>query len=246
MMRDQLFQHSPANAYLRLDPRTKLLLLLIISTIMISGEIKGAAVYARLALAAIPFLLLLSGGRKKAAAVYAAFFAAAWFAEAFLVYSTKGIANIVIVMLSGLVSRFVPCVVMGYYTMSTTRVSEFLAAMEKMHVPRSITIPLSVMFRFFPTIAEESRSIGDAMKMRGIGIRSIAKNPAAVLECRLVPLLVSVVKIGDELSAAALTRGLGGPARRTNVCMIGFCAWDAALALIAVLAAAFYFVSRGG
>jgi energy-coupling factor transport system permease protein len=44
----------------------------------------------------------------------------------------------------------VPCVVMGYYTMSTTRVSEFIAAMGKMRVPRSITIPMSVMFRFFP------------------------------------------------------------------------------------------------
>jgi energy-coupling factor transport system permease protein len=148
-------------------------------------------------------------------------------------------------MLSGLVSRFVPCIVMGYYTMSTTRVSEFIAAMEKMCVPQSITIPMSVMFRFFPTIAEESRSIGDAMKMRGIGIRSFAKNPAAVLEYRLVPLLMSVVKIGDELSAAALTRGLGGPAKRTNVCSIGFSAWDAGFILAAVLTATFYFALRG-
>ena len=32
-----------------------------------------------------------------------------------------------------------------------------------------------------------------------------------MVEYRLVPLMVSVVKIGDELSAAALTRGLGAP-----------------------------------
>ena len=37
------------------------------------------------------------------------------------------------------------------------------------------------------------------------------KNPFLMLEYRLVPLMVSVVKIGDELSAAALTRGLGAP-----------------------------------
>ena len=32
-----------------------------------------------------------------------------------------------------------------------------------------------------------------------------------MLEYRLVPLMVSVVKIGDELSAAALTRGAWSP-----------------------------------
>lgn len=44
----------------------------------------------------------------------------------------------------------------------------------------------------------------------------------AEMEYRLIPLMVSVIKIGDELSAAALTRGLGAPVRRTNVCEIGF------------------------
>ena len=43
-----------------------------------------------------------------------------------------------------------------------------------------------------------------------------------MIEYRLIPLMVSVVKIGDELSAAALTRGLGAPVRQTNVCEIGF------------------------
>lgn len=52
-----------------------------------------------------------------------------------------------------------------------------------------------------------------------------------MVEYRLVPLMVSVVKIGDELSAAALTRGLGAPVKRTNVCQIGFHVQD----LIAIL-----------
>lgn len=48
------------------------------------------------------------------------------------------------------------------------------------------------------------------------------ENPFLMIEYRLIPLMVSVVKIGDELSAAALTRGLGAPVRRTNVCELGF------------------------
>lgn len=47
-----------------------------------------------------------------------------------------------------------------------TTVSEFIAAMEKMHISQKVTIPLAVMFRLFPTIVEESNSISKAMAMR--------------------------------------------------------------------------------
>lgn len=239
-MEPQLFQNDSVNTYVKLDPRTKLFLMLVISTIMISGEISGYAVYVHLVLASVPFVLLLTCRRMKAAVFYAGFFAAAWYAEAFLVYNTTGILNIIIVMLSALVTRFIPCVVMGYYLMKTTRVSEFMAAMERMHVTQKIVIPMSVMFRFFPTVAEESRSINDAMRMRGVGIGSIGNNPSALLEYRMVPLMMSVVKIGDELSASALTRGLGGPVKRTNICKIGFGVLDVFLASLATAAIAVY------
>ena len=39
-------------------------------------------------------------------------------------------------------------------------------------------------------------------------------------------MMICCVKIGEELSAAALTRGLGGPVKRTNICKIGFHAQD--------------------
>ena len=107
--------------------------------------------------------------------------------------------------------------------------SEFIGAMERMHITEKIVIPMSVIFRFFPTISEEYQAIRDAMKMRGI--RSGGRHPLLMVEYRLVPLMVSVVKIGDELSAAALTRGLGAPVKRTNVCQIGFHVQD----LIAIL-----------
>ena len=100
---------------------------------------------------------------------------------------------------------------------------------------------MSVIFRFFPTISEEYQAIRDAMKMRGI--RFGGKNPFLMLEYRLVPLMVSVVKIGDELSAAALTRGLGAPVKRTNVCQIGFHVQDLIAILFCVICFALFFVS---
>ena len=239
-MEVKLFQSGATHTRLKLDPRTKLFMMLVISTVMISGSIEGSAVYPRFVLACVPFVLLLTGRRIKAAVFYAVTFALAEYAEVFLVYSTTGILNVVAVMLSGVVTRFIPCVVMGYYLMATTRVSEFMAAMERMHVSQKFVIPLSVMFRFFPTVAEESRSINDAMRMRGVGVGTAGGSPMALLEYRMVPLLMSVVKIGDELSASALTRGLGGPDKRTNVCRIGFGLWDAVFAAIVLGAVASY------
>lgn len=58
-------------------------------------------------------------------------------------------------------------IMMGYITVKTTTVSEFVAAMKKLHLPEQIIIPMSVIFRFFPTVVEEYNAIGDAMKMRG-------------------------------------------------------------------------------
>lgn len=136
----------------------------------------------------------------------------AWKAERFF--------NFLVLATAGILSQFIPGLMMGYYTVTTTTVSEFVAAMERMHMPKQIVIPLSVMFRFFPTVGEEASSISDAMRMRGISFGG--NHPGKMLEYRLIPLMTCSVKIGDELSAAALTRGLGADVKRTNICKIGF------------------------
>ena len=65
-----------------------------------------------------------------------------------------------------------------------------------------------------------------------------------MIEYRLVPLMVSVVKIGDELSAAALTRGLGAPVKRTNICKIGFHVQDIVIILLFLLCFTLFFLQR--
>ena len=102
------------------------------------------------------------------------------------------------------------------------QVSEFVAAMERMHVPQKIVIPVSVVFRFFPTVREEYAAIRDAMKMRGI---TTLRSPMKMLEYRIVPLMMSVAKIGEELSAAALTRGLGAPRSARIFVKLGLGRW---------------------
>ena len=87
-------------------------------------------------------------------------------------------------------------------------------------MPRTITIPMSVMFRLFPTIGAEWKSIRRAMGMRGISLGGV--RAGLLLEYQMVPMMTSSIRIGEELSASALTRGLGAPVKRTNICRIGF------------------------
>ena len=146
------------------------------------------------------------------------------------------IGTIIISLLAQFGTRWFPSAMMGYYLLSTTKVSEFVLAMQRMHIPEAFIIPFSVMFRFFPTISEEAGSIGNAMRMRGITGKNFFKNPQAVLEYRIVPLMMSVVTIGNDLSAAALTRGLGNGKKRTSICKIGFHWKDFALMIIVTAA----------
>ena len=141
-----------------------------------------------------------------------------------------GLLNFIALMCGGILTRFVVTVVMGGYLIGTTSVSEFISAMERLHIPQAITIPMSVMFRMFPTIGAEWKSIRRAMGMRGIRLGGV--RAGEVVEYQLVPMITSTVRIGEDLSAAALTRGLGAPIKRTNICRIGFRVQDLILLII--------------
>lgn len=203
-----------------LDPRTKLLLLLTITTLMLSTSNEGLMTFVKPCLSLVPFLLILSERRVKTAGKYLLLYAVCFLLERIALTTLSGLLSFTVLALTSIMTRFAPGIMTGAWLISSTTVSEFIGAMERMHITEKIIIPLSVIFRFFPTISEEYQAIRDAMKMRGI--RFGGKNLLLMVEYRLVPLMVSVVKIGDELSAAALTRGMGAPIKRTNLCRIGF------------------------
>ncbi len=128
--------------------------------------------------------------------IYISAYTLALLGELFLIPVTHGVLNILTVMITNLLVRMMPGIVMGYYLIVTTTVSEFLASMEKTRIPEIIAIPISVLFRFFPTLIEEIRAIMDAMRMRGIGLNlRTFKSPLIVLEYIMVPLLINAVKL---------------------------------------------------
>ena len=227
---------------IRLDPRTKLILLLTVTTLMFSTSNEGIMNFVKPVLSLIPFVLILSERCFKTAGKYLLLYLTCFALERIALTTLSDLLSFVVLAMTSIMTRFAPGIMTGAWLLSSTSVSEFIGSMERMHLTEKIVIPLSVIFRFFPTISEEYQAISDAMKMRGI--RFGGKNPFLMVEYRLVPLMVSVVKIGDELSAAALTRGLGAPVKRTNVCQIGFHVQDMIVILLCALCFALFLLGQ--
>lgn len=226
-----------------LDPRTKLALLIVISVFVLGGTGGEAMRIFRIALSFLPFVLMIFSGKALGGLCGGAAVGAGIAAQELLIPELTGVTAFVAVMLCGVVTSFIPSIMMGKYAVSTTTVSEFIAAMERMHITEKITIPLSVMFRFFPTVQEEFSAISAAMKMRDI---RFGGKLGKMLEYRIIPMMMCSVKIGDELSAAALTRGLGSPVKRTNICRIGFGFLDIILLLFCAATVIYWILSLAG
>jgi energy-coupling factor transport system permease protein len=114
-------------------------------------------------------------------------------------------------------------------------VGDLVSALQKIRIPRSITIPFAVTLRFFPTVKVEFLCIRDAMKLRGIrlNLKNILGRPFTLLESILVPLIFRCANIAEELSAAAVTRGIEREGRRrTSLRDLTFRRGDAAASAV--------------
>lgn len=213
---------------LYLDPRTKIVLCLAVSFIMLDSTTSPVVNALQIALAALPLIFLLMLGKHKMAVYYLCAYVFASLVPQLLVPLLPAMINLLFTGMIALMTQILPGMMMAYFLIVSTSVSEFVTAMDRMHVPKSISVPMSVLFRFFPTIVEEYGHVRDAMRMREVGS---LRQPMAMLEYRMVPFMTSIVSIGNDLAASALTRGLSAPVRRTNVCPIGF-TWRDGLAFV--------------
>ena len=93
--------------------------------------------------------------------------------------------------------------------LTCTPLRYLIVGLRQLHIPQKLIVAISVTLRYFPAIREEVGYIRDAMKLRHI--RGLAR-----LECTVMPLMVSATETAEELSAAAVTRGIENPARKTS------------------------------
>lgn len=239
------FQLYTEKRGLVIDPRTKIYYMIILCIFVLGGAGGYKTGWQQILLSLVPLFLLLTAYRWKMFAMYLISYVAIWLLNGWLISDASGAIRILIAAFLMFAVRIMPALIMGAYIMQTTNVSEFIASMEKMHVPTQIYIPFAVMFRFFPTILEEFRAISAAMRMRGIHFGG--KNAGKMIEYRLIPLIVCSVNIGNELSAAALTRGLSVDTKRTNICQVGFHLQDVILfgiGMLPVVTSAFHVIAN--
>ena len=200
----------------KLDPRTKLFMVLVVSTIIMMSATTTFQWVIRIIITLIPIGLMIVEKKYASAIRFLVLYSAALILTfRFLSEESGGFVQSLLIGYCGIVVQFLPSIITAWYVVRTTKIGELMSAMQKMHVPNGITIALAVVMRFFPTIREEYASIRDAMKMRGVMFGG--GNALRMVEYRMIPLLFSCVNIGDELSAAAITRGLGGNVKRSSV-----------------------------
>lgn len=225
------------------DPRTKLLILLL-SSIFVFGGAGGAhplMLPVRHILTALPLCLLFLIGKRKIVYIATVGYIVFYIIQITWFSMTSGLLNHVFLFSIAFFIRILPNMVAAYYLISTTTVSELVCAMEKMRLSNHFIIPVIVMIRFFPVVIEESTAVSDAMRMRGI--RFLGKHSSKMLEYRVIPMITCSVKVGEELSASALARGLGSPVKRTNICDIGFHGVDVIVFIIAAITIAAFIMT---
>lgn len=202
---------SEKTSPIRLDPRTELMLLVIANVIAFTQN----SIWIEAAVITALALLLVICGQWQTACRYILIFCGMLGLQYYVIPYLPKIFMVMFYMLAVFARKLFPCLMMGVLILKTTPVRFLIIALRKWHVPQKIIIPLAITLRYFPAIREEYGHIRDAMKLRNV--HGIMRK----LEYRVVPLLMSATSTSDELSAAAITRGIENPTPKT--CVVDLC-----------------------
>lgn len=208
--------HGTAN----LDPRCKLLLLIFIGFIsyFIIGDVSGLLLMLGLCL-----FISIGNGIKWSVKMLVIYIVVSYL-NALLRFLVVPGLSVIMSVFGVTVLKIIPIVAMGRWVLKTTYMDDLMVALERAKLPKSITIPMVVMFRYIPTLGIEYRMIRNTMQIRGICDTFWNKvlHPLATIEYILIPLLMRCLKVTDELAASGTTRGLERDNRRYSLRSIQF------------------------
>lgn len=204
---------------LQFDPRTELLLLVIANIVAFTQR----SVFVEMIWVVLLLLLITACGCGKSAGRLAIAFGICLALQHYVFPNGPKIIASSFTILVSYARKIFPCLIIGTLILQKTSVREFMVALRKWHIPQGLIIPLSVTIRYFPALKEEVGYIRDAMKLRNIhGMQKI--------EALIVPIMISATSTAEELSAAAITRGIENPAPKTSMLEMKF-AWQDFLCL---------------
>ena len=238
-----LAEAAPGEATSKLDPRTKLLALLVLNALVMRASPTSTLLAVQL-LAVVALAWEVGGRAAVRTGLGCLVCDALSLGSPFLVAWLEGMGSprsvvLVIGTCSAIAfwfARFFAGFGLALYVYRTTRIGQMKAALRAVHLPRVFVDALAVAFRVIPTVGSEAVAIREAMEMRGVdlGIRGVLRHPLVIAERFLVPLLSSIARVADDLAASSVIRGLGGKARPTSLTRLRVTAWDVlALACVA-------------
>ena len=238
-----LAEDAPGQLVSRLDPRTKLLALLVLNALVMRASPTSTLLAVQLL--AVVALAWEVGGRAAVRTGLGCLVCDAFsLGSPLLVAWLEGMGaprSVILVIgtcaaIAFWFARFFAGFGLALYVYRTTRIGQMKAALRAVHLPRVFVDALAVAFRVIPTVGSEAVAIREAMEMRGVdlGVRGIIRHPLVIAERFLVPLLSSIARVADDLAASSVVRGLGGPTRPTSLTRLRASVWDA-LALTCVI-----------
>lgn len=196
---------------LKFDPRTELLFLVLANVVAFTQH----SLWIEITWVVLLLLLIIACGCIKAAGRLAFAFGFCLLLQYYVFPNGPKVLASSFTILVSYARKVFPCLIVGTLILQKTSVRELMGALRRCHIPQGLIIPLSVTIRYFPALKEEVGYIRDAMKLRNIhGIRKI--------ECLLVPVMISATTTAEELSAAAVTRGIENPANKTSMVEMKF------------------------
>lgn len=206
------------------DPRTGLWVLIAANIIAFSDH----SLWVELILISLLLALMMGHGRFTMAVKWAAGYCALLVFQQVILPASPMIIATSFTIFATYTRRMFPCLMTGSLMLVCTPLRYLIVGLRQMHIPQKLIVAVSVTLRYFPAIREEFGYIRDAMKLRNI--RGFAR-----MECTVMPLMVSATETSEELSAAAVTRGIENPARKTSAVSLRLSPIDV-LGMLAVLA----------
>lgn len=206
-------------------PDIRILIIQTITAVILTGSLRTVyAIYALFAVCDIAVLILC--GRKvfvRELITYAVINAIIWLLSELYIPVLSDIFLPFLLMIMRIYPAFLTLKIMS----ARAQADEMLYAFDKMHIPKSFSIPFMVVYRYVPTILQEFKRIDESLKMRDLGFsfRNL-KHPIRIVSSYVVPILARSEKLSEELSAASLCKGLNTERKRTSLTDVRISAQD--------------------
>lgn len=250
-----LGQYFPGNSVIhRLDPRAKLILLVLFVTVTFVANSAGAflliavATALMMVLSGIPLVIYLRGMKP---ILYIIIFTtiinilmttgeSPIFEFGFIRIYLEGIINALLVILRVALLVLGSGILLTYTTSPislTDGLETLLTPLSKLHLPvHEFSMMMTIALRFIPTLVEETDKIMNAQKARGADFSSggLIKRAKALIPV-VIPLFVSAFKRADELATAMECRCYRGGEGRGRLHVLKYSALDAVFMICGAL-----------